>query len=79
MHNSYQRCGDACVRPHGSLRCSGRCSAWCSPVSLLLPAIGVSSDSLQLCSLVGLCAAFAKWRTRLCCMHCVQFGPCQNS
>ena len=71
MYRYGQRC-DACVWPHGlsaaPLRC---CSAWCSPSELLLICYwSLYRCALQLCSLIDLCAAFAKRRTRLCYMHC---------
>ena len=65
-----QRC-DACSRGFMAAPRCGCCSAWCSPVSLLLFAIGVSSDARCSCARLSTCVQLLPTlRTRLCCMHC---------
>ena len=80
MYSYGQRC-DACVWPHGlsaaPLRC---CSAWCSPVSLLLFAIGVSSDARSGCARLSTCVQRlpASGPARAACTA-VQFARDKNS
>ena len=65
MYNSYQRCGNACVRPHGSLRCSA-----------LLQCLVLSSEFAAICLLESLAMlASAVLAYRLACSACQPADP----
>ena len=69
MDDGCEECCDACFCAHGALAAVLQCLVLSSEFAAICY-WSLWRCSLQLCSLVDLCAALAALRTRVCCMHC---------